>query len=239
MSEFRDALLEACTVLTIESSELQVEHCIAYADMLLEWNQRINLTRISEPQDMAVKHFADSASVLAHGLIESGSRVIDVGTGAGFPGLVLKILRPDLQIVLLDSVAKRLRFLEEVIGRLGLHGVRVVHARAEDAGHGDLRENHHVAVARAVADLSVLAEYLLPFVKVGGRMIAWKGPDCEGEVKGAERALTTLGAQAAHIIRFELPGGAGGRTLVWSDKVKATPKAYPRKAGEPSRRPLG
>lgn len=240
MREFRTALTEAARQFGVALSELQVEQCTAYAELLLQWNERINLTRIVEPREMAVKHFVDSAAPLKFGLLSGAQRIIDVGTGAGFPGLVLKIISPNLHVVLLDSVGKRLGFLDAVIARLGLEGVETLHARAEDAGRQEeLREHFDVAVAREVAELSVLSEYLLPFVRVGGKMIALKGPDVSAEVAAAARAVTVLGGGEAESISFELPENAGGRTLVWYEKRGVTPRRYPRKAGEPSRRPLG
>lgn len=239
MDKFADIVITGGQELGLRITAEEAGRLGTYASLLLAWNERMNLTRITEADEVAIKHFVDSASVLAYDVIPADSRLIDVGTGAGFPGLVLKILRPDVEVVLLDSVAKRLEFLEAVIAKLGLEGVSTVHARAEDAGRrADLRETFDVAVARAVAPLPVLVEYLLPFVKVGGRMIAWKGPDAEEEKRSAQKACTLLGGGTFEGARFTLPFAMGGRSLVWTTKVNVTPSRYPRKAGVPSRRPL-
>src|SRR5690554_6561534 len=175
MTEFKEALSQGAAGVGLHVGDEQIERCATYAGLLLEWNRQVNLTRIVEPREMAIKHFIDSATVLLYDLLPAGARVVDVGTGAGFPGLVLKVLRPDLHVVLMDSLAKRLRFLDAVIGALGLVGVETVHSRAEDAGRSSVwREAHDVAIARAVADLRVLGEYLLPLVRVGGKMVALK-----------------------------------------------------------------
>lgn len=238
-AEFDAALRAGCEDVGVRISPEQSDACAEYARLLVEWNERMNLTGITAPEEMAIKHFVDSVSVLAHDLIPKKGRVVDVGTGAGFPGLCLRIFRPDIELILMDAVAKRLRFLEAVIDRLQLDGVVCVHARAEDAGRGEWRERCDVGVARAVATTNVLAEYVLPLVRIGGRMVAWKGPDVGQELQQATEASRQLGGGEWASIRLSLPRGHGQRTLVWTDKVRATPKQYPRKPGEPKRRPLG
>lgn len=240
MIEFKESLSRGAAACGIAIGGEQIEQCTTYAQLLVEWNERVNLTRIVEPQEMAIKHFVDSATVLRYDLVPEGARLIDVGTGAGFPGLVLKVLRPDLQVALVDSLAKRLRFLEAVVEALNLSDVEIVHARAEEVGKRDgWREAFDVAIARAVADLRILSEYLLPLVKVGGKMVAMKGPDIQGEMQGAARAVSILGGGEAQLETLALPYDFGERTIVWYPKVRKTPAKYPRKAGEPSRRPLG
>lgn len=240
MPDFRGWLRAAAEAFGLDLGAEQEEKCAAYTELLLRRNAEMNLTRIVEPQEIAVKHFIDAAAPLRYGLVGEDEHVIDVGTGAGFPGVVLKILRPRLRLVLLDALAKRLRFLEEVVRVLGLDGVELVHARAEEVGRGaPHREAYGVATARAVAELRVLAEYVLPLVKVGGAALAWKGPDVAAEAAAAQRALAELGAESAEVLRYDLPFGLGGRSLVVVRKVRPTPSRYPRKPGEPARRPLG
>lgn len=240
MTEFEEALSQGAAGVGLHVGDEQIERCATYAGLLLEWNRQVNLTRIVEPREMAIKHFIDSATVLLYDLLPAGARLVDVGTGAGFPGLVLKVLRPDLEVALVDSLAKRLRFLEAVVDELKLSDVSIIHARAEDLGRRpEHREQYDVAVARAVAELRVLAEYLLPLVKVGGTMVALKGPDVREEVEGARRAVEVLGGGDAQLAGLALPFGYGERTIVWYPKHSMTPAKYPRKAGEPARRPLG
>lgn len=217
----------------------QIDACREYVRLLLEWNRWTNLTSLDEPSAMAMKHFVDSLSVLPHGLLSPTDRVIDVGTGAGFPGLVLKILLPQLRLTLLDSVKKRVEFLHAVVELLGLSGVECIHGRAEDLGRKPgYRESFDVAVARAVARWPVLVEYLLPFVRIGGLAIGWKGPAATEEMDAAATAVQTLGGGETGMIRFSLPEGWGERAFLWVRKARATPPQYPRKAGVPARRPL-
>ncbi|MBX6394655.1 MAG: 16S rRNA (guanine(527)-N(7))-methyltransferase RsmG [Alicyclobacillaceae bacterium] len=210
-----------------------------YYEKVVEANQTVNLTAITEREDVFWKHFFDSLTVLACPGVPDAGSVVDVGTGAGFPGLVLAIARPGFDVVLLDSLQKRVRFLETVVGELGLDGVRVVHGRAETVGQSaGWRENFDVATARAVARLNVLAELLLPLVRLGGVAVAWKGPGVEEEVQEAQRALRELGGEIEHIHWCTLPEGRGERALVVIRKVATTPKKYPRKPGLPQKRPL-
>lgn len=209
----------------------------AYAELLVAYNEKVNLTSITEPIEIAEKHFLDSAA--PQGLIPEGSRIIDVGTGAGFPGLPLRIVRPDLSLTLLDSLEKRVRFLEEACGTMKLCGVTTLHARAEDAARdASLRENFDVAVARAVANLRVLCEYCLPFVRVGGLFLAWKGPGAEDEAAECGKALKTLGGELSAVFSLEIPGTELEHKAVVIKKVRQTPAGYPRKAGKPTKNPL-
>lgn len=216
-------------------NEQQICAFETYYALLLEWNKKMNLTRITDPSEVAQKHFADSVLPLCDVSLPQGAYVIDVGTGAGFPGIPLKILRPDLHLVMLDSVDKRITFLNEVLGRLSIDA-QTIHARAEDGGRSQLRDSFDVALSRAVASAPVLMELMLPFVKVGGKAICYKGPSARNDFAQAERAIGLLGGRLGGIIEKQTPWGA--RSLVFIEKVHATPKAYPRKAGTPSKQPI-
>lgn len=207
-----------------------------YHEMLLDWNQRMDLTNVPE-EEMALKHYADSLLVLSKAeWFPQGVSLIDVGTGAGFPGLPIAILRPDMEICLLDALKKRCSFLEAVVEELGLQGVSVQHARAEDAARGALRERHDLAAARALAPLRVLVEYLLPFVRPGGRALCWKGPSLDTEAAEAGHALEKLGAVMGERLQLPLPDRE--HYIQALEKKTATAACYPRRAGLPSRKPL-
>lgn len=210
-----------------------------YVAELVEWNKRFNLTTITEPAAIQTRHFLDSLSCWL--ALRSGppASLIDVGAGAGFPGLPLKILRPNIQLTLLESTAKKASFLEHIVQVLGLRNVTVLAQRAEDAGQSPAhREQYDWAVARAVAPLPVLAEYLLPFVKVGGRMLAQKAKGAQDEVAAAASAFAKLGGEFEDLISVQVPGLEEERWLVVVRKSAATPPAYPRRAGMPTKRPL-
>lgn len=225
--------------LGISLSESQVEEYLRYYEMLVEWNERMNLTAITEYGDVLKKHFVDSLSLVKACDINAADSLIDVGTGAGFPGLALKIAFPHLQVTLLDSLGKRIRFLEAVIEELNLTGVNAIHGRAEDCARpGKLRESFDLCVSRAVANLSTLSEYCIPFVKKGGLFIAYKSEQAAPEIEGAKKALAVLGGSMEERIEFILPGSDLSRNLFVIKKTKKTPEKYPRKAGLPSREPL-
>lgn len=208
-----------------------------YCRLLLDWNTRMNLTAIRDPQGVAVKHFIDSLLPLSQVDIPQGASLVDVGTGAGFPGLPLKLARPDLQLTLLDSLAKRLTFLEAVCTELGVEASRV-HLRAEDAGRApQFREQFDLATSRAVAGLASLTEYCLPLVKVGGRLLALKGSSGHQEAAEAARAVALCGGEITGILEAALPGG-DPRTLVVIQKISQTPTAYPRTATKIVKNPL-
>jgi 16S rRNA (guanine527-N7)-methyltransferase len=210
-----------------------------YAAELAEWNQRFNLTTITEPAAIQTRHFLDSLSCWLALRSAPPASLIDVGAGAGFPGLPLKILRPDLQLTLLESTAKKAGFLEHIVQVLGLGDVTVLAQRAEDAGQAPAqRERYDWAVARAVAPLPALAEYLLPFVKVGGRMLAQKAKGAQDEVAAAAAAFAKLGGEFEELISVQVPGLDEERWLVVVRKAAATPPAYPRRAGMPTKRSL-
>lgn len=206
----------------------------AYSDLLLDWNSRINLTAITEPDQVAQKHFADS--ILPAALLPLGAKVIDVGTGAGFPGLPLKILRPDIHLTLLDSLNKRIAFLQALCGELGLTDVTFLHARAEDAARqSGYRAGFDIALSRAVAPCPVLLELTVPFLCIGGASLMYKGPQAAEELAEADRALSLLRCEA----RIEaFPARWGERRVIVATKLGETPKAYPRKAGTPAKSPL-
>ncbi len=227
----------------IELSREQYAQFIRYYELLVKWNEVMNLTAITEYDEVVVKHFADSLSLVKAIPMASGDgkgcRLIDIGTGAGFPGIPLKIAFPELKITLLDSLNKRVGFLNTVIEELGLKGIEALHGRAEDyAKKGQLRESYDLCVSRAVANLSTLSEYCLPYVKVGGKFIAYKSEKTEEEVGGARNALDKLGGRLSECVEFNLPDTDMYRTLVVIDKEKETPGKYPRKAGTPSKEPL-
>ena len=231
-----DRLKQGFNDLSMEVTDEQIAQLVRYGELLVEWNEKMNLTAITDPIEIAEKHFLDSAMCLKCGI--SGS-VIDVGTGAGFPGLVLKILKPDIKLCLLDSLQKRLTFLETVTNELNLSDVTFVHARAEDGGRDKkLREKFDFAVARAVANLSTLSEYCLPFVKQNGCFVAMKGPKAQQEISDAKNALSKLGGKLDTVLEEKIPSTDLEHVIVSVKKVRQTPSQYPRKAGKPSKEPL-
>jgi 16S rRNA (guanine527-N7)-methyltransferase len=211
----------------------------AYADDLLEWNEKFNLTAITAPEAIEMRHFLDSLSVLLATPMVGGMRVIDVGTGAGFPGLPLKLVFSQIDLTLLEATAKKTEFLQHIVTRLRLNNVKILNARAEEAGQDVAsRERYDLVLARAVAQMSVLAEYLLPLCKVGGRCVALKGESAAVEIQQAENAFRILGGRFEKIIPVELPQVPETHYLVVIQKIAATPPQYPRRAGMPSKRPL-
>lgn len=234
-----DSFIKGLNQLKIELSDYQIQQFIDYYDLLIEWNQVMNLTAITEYEEVIEKHFLDSlALVRVHDLRKKQS-VIDVGTGAGFPGIPLKIAFPQLEVVLLDSLNKRIKFLDEIIGKLKLENIKAVHARAEDAArHEDYREGFDLCVSRAVANLSTLSEYDIPFVKQGGYFISYKSGKIEEEVLNAKKAVKLLGGNIKEVVKFSLPDSELERSFVVIEKRERTAKKYPRKAGLPSREPL-
>ncbi len=223
----------------ISLSEKQIEQFLKYFELLTEWNRVMNLTAITEYDEVMKKHFVDSLSLIRAYDVRQKVSLIDVGTGAGFPGLALKIAFPDLRVTLLDSLNKRITFLNSVIEELGLTGVTAIHGRAEEyAKKGELREQFDVCVSRAVANLSTLSEYCLPFVRVGGKFISYKSEKITEEMETAGRAISILGGKVAGQVEFMLPDSDIYRNLFLVEKVKKTPEKYPRKAGLPSKEPL-
>lgn len=225
--------------LDVHLSRDQLEQFMIYYEMLVEWNQVINLTAITEYDDVMKKHFIDSVSLCKAFDVSQKLSCIDVGTGAGFPGLALKIAYPSLQVTLLDSLNKRVQFLNAVIKKLELTGVEAIHGRAEDFAKGDmLREKFDLCVSRAVANLSTLSEYCLPFVKRGGYFISYKSEKIADEMDAAKDAIIILGGEISDQVEFTLPDSDIYRNLFVIRKIKETPKKYPRRAGLPSKEPL-
>jgi 16S rRNA (guanine527-N7)-methyltransferase len=223
----------------VELSELQITQFLKYYELLVEWNEFMNLTAITEYEDVMKKHFVDSLSLIKTYDVNKSVSVIDVGTGAGFPGLALKIAYPNLKVTLLDSLNKRINFLNHVIEQLGLEGVETVHGRAEDfAKPGKFREKFDVCVSRAVANMTSLSEYCLPFVKLGGEFISYKSEKMNEEMDNAKKAISILGGKFDRCEEFMLPESDIFRNLVVIKKVKETPKKYPRKAGLPTKEPI-
>jgi 16S rRNA (guanine527-N7)-methyltransferase len=235
----KELALHAKNIFDLRLTLAQLAAFERYESLLLEWNARFNLTAIRSPQEMRVKHFLDSLSCLLAMREASMERVIDVGTGAGFPGLPLKIVCPKMRLTLVESVGKKAEFCRQVIQTLQLEGVRVVQERAEVLGQSnEHRERYDWAVGRAVANMPVLAEYLLPLVKVGGRMMAMKGESGPAEAHSAEKSMRVLGGHLHQLIPVRLPGVAEDRYLVVIDKIAGTPKSYPRRVGVPAKQPI-
>ncbi len=245
VSEEFDPILESGALeMDVPLSGESISAFKTYAALLKEWNEKINLTGIVDDSGIALRHFVDSLTLvpfLKHELTRVGGEtlsLIDVGTGAGFPGIPLKVAMPSLRITLLDSLAKRIRFLETVCAELTLQGIEAIHGRAEDAGRSkQYREKYDVATARAVAPLNVLCEYCLPFVRVGGIFLSMKG-NIEEEAKEAEKAVITLGGTIENLYHFTLPGTGMNRTIVVIRKIRPTPAKYPRAAGKPEKEPI-
>ena len=223
--------------LDIKLNVEQLEKFYKYMGLLIEWNEKMNLTAITEPNEIILKHFIDSLTILKE--ISDNSKVVDVGTGAGFPGIPLSIANESLKITLVDSLNKRLIFLQEVIEKLELKNVEIIHSRAEDFGQNKkYRENFDFATSRAVANLSTLSEYLIPLVKINGKCICMKASDVEEEINQAKNAINVLGGTIEKIEEFNLPESDIGRTIIIINKQKNTPAKYPRKAGTPSKEPI-
>lgn len=237
MTDCRELLIAQAKQVGVKVTPEKALQFQTYLELLLDWNERMNLTAITEPEEVAEKHFVDSLTLLAHCKIKEGAKLLDVGTGAGFPGLPLKILRPDIQLTLLDGLNKRLIFLREVCGQLGIEA-QTLHKRAEEAGLDHrLREGFDVVTARAVAPLNVLAEYCLPLVKMKGTFAAMKGPGAGEELREARNALHILGGTDVRVESLTLPT-AGERNLVIIQKKAFTPKGYPRHGGTITKHPL-
>lgn len=231
-------LEEGLSKLQIELSDLQKQQFVDYYELLIEKNKVMNLTAITDFKEVINKHFIDSLSfVLAYKPTQE--KILDLGTGAGFPGIPIKIVFPETEIVLMDSLNKRLKFLDEVIMQLGLSRISTLHGRAEDLGRDPkFREKFDICVSRAVAKLSLLSEYCIPFVKKGGYFVAFKSGEVEGELEESKRALKILGANLDEVKTFQLPGTDIDRALIKIVKQNLTPKIYPRSAGKPAKDPL-
>lgn len=223
----------------IHLTEYQLQQFEKFYELLIEKNKVMNLTAITDYKEVVLKHFVDSISIILLSDFQTDKKIIDVGTGAGFPGIPLKIAFPDLEVVLLDSLNKRVRFLNDVIEELQLKGIEAIHGRAEDMGHLDkYRERFDYAVSRAVANLSTLSEYCIPFVKEKGYFVSYKSEKLEEELPRAKQAIRILGASFEESLTFELPNTEIKRKLVIIRKTKTTAEKYPRKAGLPGKEPL-
>lgn len=237
--EMNSLLESASKCMGIDLNQDMVEKFSKYKAMLKEWNQKINITSITEDDEIDLKHFADSLSILKSGKFKGNKKVIDVGTGGGFPGLPLKIYNKDLDVTLLDSLNKRIIFLNEVIEELKMDRITPLHGRAEELGiKSEYREQFDVCVSRAVASLDTLSEYCIPFVKVGGYFISMKGPQVEEEVKLSSKAIDVLGCKVEDVIYVTLPGTDITHSLIVIKKERNTPKKYPRGGGKPKKIPI-
>lgn len=237
IKEFEQIMTENLKQLNIELSDVQIEQFYNYMNILIEWNKVMNLTGITEPKEVIIKHFIDSLTVLNK--IDKQSKIIDVGTGAGFPGIPIKIAFPKTEVVLLDSLNKRINFLNEVIEKLQLKNIKTIHGRAEDYGKDKMyREKYDIAIARAVAPLNILLEYLMPFVKVNGKCICMKGSNSEEEIKNSNNAVKILGGKILSKEEFFIPNTDIKRSIIEVRKIKNTSNTYPRKAGTPTKNPL-
>lgn len=234
---FKETMKNEAREIKLNITDNQIEKFYNYMNLLLEWNRKINLTAITDPKEIITKHFIDSLTI--NKFLNPEDKIADIGTGAGFPGIPLKIMNSTNKIVLIDSLNKRIKFLEEVIAKEELQGIMAVHARVEEIGHNkEYRQKFDIVTSRAVAKLNVLLEYMLPFVKIGGRCICLKGPNVDEEIKEAENALKILGGEISRVERLMLPGANDSRTIIEVISVKHLPNRFPRKPGTPTSSPL-
>ena len=223
----------------LEANEKVLSDFQEYKELLVEWNQKMNLTGIEDEKEVFIKHFLDSISAVTKGYIQNGMSLIDVGTGAGFPGMPLRICLPELKVTLLDSLNKRINFLQEVASKLSIDDIEFIHGRAEDFGKNeDYREKFDIATARAVAGLPVLMEFCVPFIKVGGYFVCLKGPNANLELEESKKAMEVLGVEYIEKIDVKLPEIDLNHNILIFKKVKNTPSKYPRKAGKVSKNPI-
>ena len=234
---FEKSLREKVEKLGIELNDYQVKQFYNYMKLLIEWNKKINLTAIIDPEDIILKHFIDSLTIAKY--INEKDKIADIGTGAGFPGIPIKILKPENEMLLVDSLNKRIKFLEMVIQEDKLKNIKVLHGRAEEIGRNKAyRGNFDVVTSRAVAKLNILLEYMLPLLKLGGKCICLKGPNIEEELEEARNAIKILGGQIDKIEQMELPYSDNRRNIIIIKAVKQSPNKYPRKPGTPTTSPL-
>ncbi|RMC97760.1 16S rRNA (guanine(527)-N(7))-methyltransferase RsmG [Clostridium autoethanogenum] len=227
----------ACKDVGLEFDEKKYSKFIKYKDILKFWNNKINLTTIVEDEDIIKKHFIDCVKIFKFSPLRDISNVIDIGTGAGFPGIPMKIVNPQIEVVLLDSLNKRINFLNQVISDIELNDIKCIHGRAEDFSKDiEYREKFDAAVSRAVANLTVLSEFCIPYIKLGGYFVAMKGPSVEDEIKESKKAVSILGGKIEDIIKIE--NDDLNHNLVVIKKIRRTPNMYPRKAGIVSKKPL-
>lgn len=237
--KLNELLKKSCDEIGINLDNEKIEKFIKYKDLLLDWNKKINLTAITDEREIILKHFVDSLSVACGINFFDGINIIDVGTGAGFPGIPVKVFYENSNITLLDSLNKRIQFLEEVVKKLNLKNVICIHSRAEDAGQSEIyREMYDLCVSRALADLSVLCEYCLPFVKVDGIFVSLKGPDITDELENAKEALNILGGEVVEVKKITIPETEITHSLIIIKKVRHTPTKFPRKSGKIVKSPI-
>ena len=237
--ENRKLLVNGLKELNIEASEDKLNKLMIFKDIMLEWNEKINLTAITDEREVFIKHFLDSATCISTGYIKEGMKVIDVGTGAGFPGVPVKILKDGLSVTLLDSLNKRVTYLNDVVSKLALAETLTVHARAEEAGSSKVhRQSYDLVLSRAVASMNVLCEYCLPFTKVGGYFLCQKGPDIKDELEEARSAIKVLGGAVKEVKEYQLPFSDIKHNIIVIEKVADTPTKYPRKPGKPAASPI-
>ena len=237
IKEFSNLMIDYGKEIDIVFTEEQLEQFYKYMNLLIEWNEKINLTAIIEPKEIILKHFIDSLTIIKY--MEPNKTLIDIGTGAGFPGIPVKILRKDLKITLLDSLNKRIKFLNEVIEKLSLKNITTTHARIEEyAKNKEYREKFDIVTSRAVANLTTLTEYMLPMVKVKGKAICMKGADVDEEMLKSKNSIKILGGKIYKVEEFKLPKSEYKRNLIIIEKTNITPNKYPRKPGIPSKEPL-
>ncbi len=235
LQEFSKELKEKAKLINIELEENQIKKFYNYMNLLLEWNEKINLTAITEPNEIILKHFIDSITILKY--IENNMKVVDVGTGAGFPGIPLNIVNTNVNYTLVDSLNKRINFLNEVIEKVDLKNINTVHSRIEDFAKNN-KETFDIATSRAVASLNILLEYLLPLVKIGGICICMKGSNAKEEIESASKALEILGGKIEKVEEITLPESNIVRNIIIVRKIKSTPNKYPRKAGMATKEPI-
>ncbi|OLS02711.1 16S rRNA (guanine(527)-N(7))-methyltransferase RsmG [Tissierella creatinophila] len=234
-----DILLKGTQDLNLKLTEEDKARFLNYKELLKEWNEKINITTITQDSEIDIKHFLDSLTCLSLDLFEGNKTLIDIGTGGGFPGIPLKIMKDNLNITLLDSLNKRINFLNEVIKVLDLKGIKAIHGRAEELSRQtEYRENFSIAISRAVASLDTLSEYCLPFVKVGGHFIAMKGPDIEEELNSSRNAIKLLGGNVVETKIITLPESDIVHSLIVIEKIRQTSQKYPRGGGKPRKNPL-
>ena len=234
---FLKELEKEAKLININLDKTQLNKFFIYMQLLLEWNAKINLTAITEEKEIIQKHFIDSLTINKY--INDNMSIIDVGTGAGFPGIPIKIVRDSIKVTLLDALNKRLIFLQDVIQKIELKDIQTIHFRAEEVGKNSIyREKYDIATSRAVAPLNTLVEYLLPLVKLNGKCICMKGNNVKEEIEASNKAIAILGGEIDRVEEFELPNSSIKRTIIVIKKIKNTPAKYPRKAGTPSKEPI-
>ena len=237
--EYFQLMKEASLEVGLDLTENQYNQFIMYMRLLQEWNEKINLTAITEDEEVIKKHFIDCIKAFKSNAVKNAKTIIDVGTGAGFPGLPIAIMNPNVKVTLLDSLNKRINFLDTVIAKLGLKNVITIHSRAEDgARKPEFRENFDVATSRAVANMAVLSEFCLPYVKLNGYFVALKGPAIDDEISDGKKAISTLGGELENIVEVNIEESDLKHNIVEIKKVRKCPKTYPRKAGTINKKPI-